>query len=72
MTLKELFKNATLDLTGLRLFDSNGIERATFEKHENGLIFYFKDVEKFFDEYKIQLDLPEEISEELIGFINLI
>jgi len=70
MTLKEIFKNATLDLIGLRLFDSNGIERASFEKYENGLIFYFKDVEKFFDEYKIQLDLPEEISEKLIGYIN--
>jgi len=70
MTLKEVFKEVTVDIENLRLLDLDGCERATFYKEDNGLVINFKGFEKFFDEYQIQRDLPEEISEELIGYIN--
>ena len=70
MHLKEIFKNATVDLENLRLLDLEGCERAIFYKEDNGIIFNYKGFEKFFDEYRIQKDLPEEVSEELISYIN--
>ena len=72
MHLKELFQNATVDIENLRLLDSDCCERATFYKEDNGIIFNYKGFEKFFDEYRIQKDLPEEVSEELISYINVL
>ena len=70
MILKEIFKNVTFSIEEATIYDLDGCEVGTMELRDNGIIFYIKGFEKFYDEYEIERQLKEEVSTQLINWIN--
>ena len=70
MNIKEIFKNAYPNTELERIYDYDGCEVGTMQRHDNGIIITVQNYTKFVDEYTIEKYLDEETAEELINWIN--